>query len=114
MKSGNVQEQESGQVLIDKKRCWKELNLSYYFNQKKVPYHQLLLGDKDTFRFAWLALKSPIFMMKTEAAICGYKDEVSSNFYGMTIIQYVDDMPFFLHRNLLKWDVTLTQERIWQ
>lgn len=114
VKPNDLQEQESGQILVDKKRCWKELNLSFYFNQREVPYNQLLLGDKDTFRFAWLALNTPFYMITKDAAICGYKDVESSNFCGMTIVQCVDNIPFFLHRNLLKWDVTLTEERIWQ
>ena len=41
-------EQESGQLLIDKERCWKELQLCSYFNLHRASYYQILHGDKDT------------------------------------------------------------------
>src|SRR5699024_3511317 len=70
-----MKEQESGQLLVNKERCWKELNLCLYFNKMSQVYYQLLLGDKDTFRFAWLALKTPFYMIKEEPAACGYLDK---------------------------------------
>lgn len=53
-------EQESGQILINKERCWRELNLCLYFNYKEKDYYRMLLGDKDTFKFAWLALGTSV------------------------------------------------------
>ena len=44
---------ESGQILIDKSRVYRELQLTYFFNQHADYYYQFLYGDKDTFRFAW-------------------------------------------------------------
>lgn len=109
----NSPEQESGQLLINKEKCWKELNLCLFFNLKGNVYYHLLYGDKDTFRFAWLALKKEFFMVEKNVSICGYEDE-NSDFHGVTMIQHVEDRPFFLHRNLLKWDITLLEERVWK
>jgi alpha 1,2-mannosyltransferase len=106
-------EQESGQLLINKERVWKELNLSLHFNELSNIYHRLLMGDKDTFRFAWLALKTPFFMTPEEPAVCGYPDS-NNTFLGTTMIQHDRKGDFyFLHRNLLKWDVTRIGEKVW-
>ncbi len=52
-------EQESGQLLVDKRRYWYHLQLAAWMNNVKGPYYSyILLGDKDTFRFAWHALKT--------------------------------------------------------
>jgi len=33
VKYREMKEQESGQIIINKERCWKELNLCLYFNK---------------------------------------------------------------------------------
>ncbi|KAF2764172.1 hypothetical protein EJ03DRAFT_302492 [Teratosphaeria nubilosa] len=51
-------EQESGQLLVDKRRFWYHLQLAAWFGHQDY-YQKFLLGDKDCFRFAWHALKTP-------------------------------------------------------
>jgi hypothetical protein len=46
-------EQESGQILIDKRRSWRALNLCDWYNQHSDFFYRFVWGDKDTFRFAW-------------------------------------------------------------
>jgi len=46
-------EQESGQILVDKRRCWRALNLANWFNEHSGYFYRVIYGDKDTFRFAW-------------------------------------------------------------
>lgn len=105
-------EQESGQLLIDKERCWREINLSVHFNSLSHIYHKILWGDKDTFRFAWMALKTPFAMIEKELATCGYRD--NGQFLGTTMVQHdPHGNIYFLHRNLLKWDITKPHERAW-
>lgn len=107
-------EQESGQILINKERCWAEINLAVYLNLNHRIYYNYLLGDKDTFRFAWLALKKPFYFIEHGVASCGYID-TDGLFIGNTMAQYIPDGRIaFLHRNLLKWDVTNPQMRAWQ
>ncbi|KAI9698074.1 MAG: hypothetical protein M1820_007582 [Bogoriella megaspora] len=50
-------EQESGQLLIDKRRFFYHMQLAAWFNSDEY-YNGFLLGDKDMFRFAWHALKT--------------------------------------------------------
>jgi len=106
-------EQESGQILINKEKCWKELNLCIYLNEHSYVYYHLIHGDKDTFRFAWKALNTEYFMINDEPSSCGYLD-LSGNFKGITMAQHDPNGDIiFLHRNLLKWDVTKSSEKVW-
>jgi len=107
-------EQESGQMVINKKKCWTPLNLTLFFNRAKDVYYKLVFGDKDTFRFSWSALKYNYCMIEQEPATCGYIDTFGS-FKGITMLQY-DPIgePCFLHRNLMKWDVTNEESFLWQ
>lgn len=109
----NSKEQESGQILINKEKCWKELNLCVYFNMNYDSYYKMLLGDKDTFKFAWLALKTKYYMIPTSVAYCGYMNFMQE-FYGMTMVQHDPHGDvLFLHRNLLKWALTKNEEVLW-
>lgn len=110
-----MKEQESGQVLINKEKCWKEINLCRHFNDRSEIYHRLLMGDKDTFRLAWMALKTPFHMITTEVATCGYTHPRDDRFLGTTMVQHDTQGEIaFLHRNLLKWDLTKPGELTWR
>jgi alpha 1,2-mannosyltransferase len=108
-----MREQESGQILIDKRRCWNAINLCVYFNVNGFTYYRFLMGDKDTFKFAWLALDTPFYWIEKEPAVCGYIE--NGKFYGTTIVQYDPSGDIrFLHRNLIKWGYTPDWARVWQ
>jgi alpha 1,2-mannosyltransferase len=108
-----MKEQESGQLLIDKEKCWREINLTVYFNRNSFIYYNLLLGDKDTFRFAWMALKSGFHFISHEVASCGYVN-FGGIFLGHTMVQHSPDGQIcFLHRNLLKWSETSLDSVSW-
>lgn len=108
----HLPEQESGQLLVNKRTCWRELNLCLHFNQQGRYYYNLVYGDKDTFKFAWLALKSPFYMIPTLPGICGVNRY--HTFLGNTMVQYDPEQCIaFLHRNQLKWDITLSDEKVW-
>lgn len=58
---------ESGQLLINKQQCWKELNLTCHYNKHANWYYTLFLGDKETFHLAWRRLgKDFIFLQNTK------------------------------------------------
>ncbi len=108
------QEQESGQILINKSKCWKEISLCLYFNLNSAIYYKILFGDKDTFKFAWRAAKSTYYMIPHHPGICGRLDK-EEGFLGNSIAQFdpAGDL-LFLHRNILKWDITLPGELCWE
>lgn len=47
---------ESGQLLINKSLCWRELCLAVFLNSQADFTYRLLWGDKDTFPIAWRRL----------------------------------------------------------
>lgn len=108
-------EQESGQILIDKERCWEALNLCWYFNRKKDTYYKFLMGDKDTFKFAWKALKQPYHMIPTPVGYCGYAPVCNELFSrGIAMVQHDGDGKIiFIHQNMAKWDVAKEEEHLW-
>lgn len=44
---------ESGQLLINKKTCWRELHIAGLYNEQADFVYRILYGDKDTFPMAW-------------------------------------------------------------
>ncbi|KAJ8556814.1 hypothetical protein ON010_g9151 [Phytophthora cinnamomi] len=97
-------EQESGQLLIDRRRHAAPLELVRFFTfHKPNPIEQLKLlwGDKDLFRFAWLKLDVPFYMVQTPPGVAGTVNGTS--FCGMTMVQYdAQGNVLFLHRNAKK------------
>jgi hypothetical protein len=47
---------ETGQIVIDKQRCWRALSLSMWFNEHSDFYYRYIYGDKDTFHLAFRKL----------------------------------------------------------
>lgn len=84
---------ESGQLLVDKSQCWRELNLALYYNAQADFTYRHLWGDKDTFLMAWRRLGRPYAMPWP-----------SSGWDTHTILQYDHrgDV-LFLHRCRDKW-----------
>ena len=55
-------EQDSGQIVINKKKCWRELNLAMHFNENSVFYYKHNIGDKDICHLSWRRLGTPYSM----------------------------------------------------
>lgn len=56
---------ESGQVLINKQKCWRELQLTLWYNARADLMYHIVWGDKDTFNVAWRRLGTR-YAMTTE------------------------------------------------
>ncbi|EGD77026.1 hypothetical protein PTSG_07368 [Salpingoeca rosetta] len=98
-------EQESGQLLINKRAAWRGLNLCVHFNS--AFYMGLINGDKDTFRFAWLAAGVPFVMNSWMPSAVGTVKERHSDtdlgFCSHTMLQHdLQGRPLFVHHNQLK------------
>jgi hypothetical protein len=59
---------ESGQLLIDKGRCWAELCLALWYNAHADFVYHILWGDKDTFNIAWRKLRREYAMPRQTCA----------------------------------------------
>ncbi|KAG7392030.1 hypothetical protein PHYBOEH_006506 [Phytophthora boehmeriae] len=94
-------EQESGQLLVDRARHAAPLELVYFYafhEPNMFEKLQLVYGDKDLFRLAWMKLKASFHMMDALPALAGRA--VNGSFCGMTMVQHdANGEVLFLHRN---------------
>jgi hypothetical protein len=93
---------ETGQILLDKKRCWPALSLTMWFNENSDFYYRHLHGDKETFHLAFRKLRQPYSLVKTpihrlEGTFCQH------DFHGMRIFQ---------HRTGAKWALSGRNPRV--
>jgi hypothetical protein len=84
---------ETGQILVDKRRCWQAMELALWMNEQSKFWYRHIHGDKDTFHMAWRKLEL-IYAMPAmpchslEGTMCQH------DFQGRRIFQ---------HRNFDKW-----------
>ena len=79
---------ESGQLLIDKAACWRELRLALWYNAHADFVYRVVWGDKDTYNVAWRRLGTHYSMPQPTA---GWDTH--------TILQYgPDGTVLFQHR----------------
>ena len=93
---------ESGQVLVDKERCWRPLQLALWMNEHSDFFYQHIHGDKDTCHLAWRKTQQPYAMPATpihalDGIMCQH------DFEGRRIFQ---------HRNSHKWSLSGANKRV--
>jgi hypothetical protein len=84
---------ETGQVVVDKARCWGPLSLAMWMNGHSDFWYRHVHGDKDTFHLAWRKLGAeyampPYPIRPLPGVMCQH------DFAGRRVFQ---------HRNLAKW-----------
>ena len=89
---------ESGQIVIDKQRCWRPLCLTMWFNEHSDFWYRHMHGDKETFHLAWRKLGVPFSMPNRRPNGMRQHD-----FKGRLL---------FLHRNTDKWSLHLENRRV--
>jgi hypothetical protein len=94
---------ESGQIVVDKQRCWRELNLTVWMNEHSDFFYQHMHGDKDTFHLAWRKLGTDYAMPGTPVKSLEGCVMCQHDFEGNRIFQ---------HRNLDKWSLSDGNKRI--
>jgi hypothetical protein len=93
---------ESGQIIIDKSRCWKALQLTMHLNEHSRYYYQHIHGDKDTYHMAWRKLNKEYSI--TDVPIY--------DIAGCVMCQHdFDGKIVFQHRNLAKWTLNVKMNR---
>lgn len=85
---------DSGQVLVDKSKCIRELWLTDWLNQNSDFFYQHVYGDKDTFALAWTACKKPFTLAPSPVVF-------SQIYYHFTL----DNQSLFQHRVMGKFDL---------
>jgi hypothetical protein len=95
MRPPSEKEFESGQILVDKKRCWQALRLALWFNENSDFYYQYLHGDKETFHLAFRKLKQPYCLVSKPLQDLNH-----------TMCQHdFDGRRIFQHRSTAKWSL---------
>src|ERR1043166_771294 len=93
---------ETGQIAVDKQRCWSALCLTMWFNENSDFYYRYLHGDKETFHLAFRKLKQRYCLVeKPIHALVGTMCQ--HDFQGRRVFQ---------HRNMDKWDLFLPNRRV--
>lgn len=92
-------DQESGQILINKSRCWRALNLCNWYNENADFYYQHVYGDKDTFRFAWQRLDQAISWIPTSVSLDMPHTLLQHDFDGNVLFQHRYRHKWSLFRN---------------
>ena len=87
---------ESGQMVIDKRRCWAAVTLTMFYNEHSDFFYRWLLGDKDTFHMAWRRIGQDFAMPRYLPVQDGQDGPVlyQHDFAGRRLFQ---------HRNQDKW-----------
>jgi hypothetical protein len=108
--------QESGQILLDKRKCEQALDLCVHLN---IKWHEDLgkitidnipgIGDKDTYQISWLLTETPFYFIPYRTSGAGFKVKETGKvpqYYGNTMVQHdFDGEPIFFHKNFLKWHI---------
>jgi hypothetical protein len=84
---------ESGQIVLDKSRCWQPLLLAEWFNQESAFWYRIIHGDKDTFRFAWHKMNRSFGMVPHPL----------KEFHGTRYQHSPNGQPIFQHGMRAKW-----------
>lgn len=92
---------ESGQIVLNKKKCWKPLMLTNWYNLYSSFYYGYINGDKDTFHMAWRKLNVPYAMPSKGTTIIGTFGKAHAMF------QYdFEGRAIFQHKTYLaKWNL---------
>jgi hypothetical protein len=106
----NEPEFESGQIVVDKLRCWKELQLTMHYNNHSDFYYRHIWGDKETYHMAWRRLNTKYSMTRYPI------HRLPANGVGgggsLVMCQHdFDGNIVFQHRNLAKWDLNPASNR---
>jgi hypothetical protein len=95
-------EVESGQIVLDKARCWSALSLATHYNSHSDFYFKHVLGDKGTFQFAWARTGTPYSMPQRGI----------HSLHGTMCQHDFDGRRLFQHRNADKWQLDGSNRRI--
>ena len=101
LKPRTVPSIESGQVLIDKAKCWPALQATLHLNECAEHYYRFVYGDKDTWQLGFLLTDSPYALIPERPLADGSWCFYQRDFDGRIIFQ---------HRTRAKWRYSGAQD----
>ena len=84
---------ESGQIVVDKARCWRALHVAMHLNEHSDWWYRVVHGDKDTFHLAWRKIGQS-YAMPVKEIVPLEATMLQHDFAGRRLFQ---------HRNFAKW-----------
>ena len=109
--SGHYQDQESGQLLIDKSVACKGLDGAVHMAKNSKEYYNLMYGDKDSYHLSFRSHNIPFHLVDFHPGIGGYLapnpfHSGTSDFVGLGMIQRHPNngSPLFLHSTLKEFE----------
>lgn len=91
---------EAGQLLIDKRRCWRPMQLTLHLNEHSDYYYTAFFGDKDTFHLAWRRVDQEYSIIPHPPAVLGnYLVLVQFDPQGKRLFQHRCNAKWTLARN---------------
>jgi len=87
---------ESGQLVVDKRRCWHALQIALHMNMHSEVFYPHTMGDKETFHLAWI-LAARKWAMPGHPARWTPTGIYQRDFEGRLVFQ---------HRSQAKWRLT--------
>jgi len=101
----NMRLTESGQMIINKKICWKGLCLAYFMNYNHDFFYKIALGDKDLYYLAFSILKIPYELCEYNPHALGSSDIGTMD----SLVQRdpANGYPLFTHRTMSKISCTV-------
>ncbi|OQR99444.1 hypothetical protein THRCLA_06518 [Thraustotheca clavata] len=112
-------EQESGQVLIHRSRHKKALDMLMFYAIERPKIFtdlELVWGDKDLFRLAWIKTQSTFYMIQYPPGSLGVNHHQFNRFCGLSMVQFdATGTEIFFHRNTIKFtrNATTNNQRQW-
>lgn len=102
LRQPDEREFETGQIAVDKERCWRALCLAQWFNENSDFYYQHVHGDKETFHLAFRKVKQPYSLIQVPLA----------SLDGVMCQHDFEGRRIFQHRNSHKWDLFAANKRV--
>jgi len=95
---------ESGQLVIDKARCWKPLSVAMHLNEYANFYYKYLYGDKETFHFGWHMASRQYTMAASSPDVLMPASDPTRLATGPVLLQKdCSGKVLFQHKNWPKW-----------
>jgi hypothetical protein len=97
-------EVESGQLVVDKARCWTALQLTLHLNEHSDFYYRHVNGDKETFHLAWRMLDQPYSMPPNRPEwVTGLINPGDPHFADVLLQHDFAGRVIFQHRTGARW-----------
>lgn len=100
-----ISDPESGQMVVNKQRCWAAINMTWFLNHHSYYFYKYCMGDKDTYRLGWVLTGTEYTQNPHQPQAIGpelkTRNELKPIFCGTSMIHFDESRtPMFAHMTL--------------